>query len=110
MESRSLLISKFFKYRYLFLECIYTCHKRQTSWNDRGNGNVIFLDRHSIDCPSTWALSQVKMEALGSHWNDHNKIRYSYTCCYVNTFQSTHIGNREQNTANTYHPRRKDSG
>jgi len=54
-----------------------TCHDKTTPWNDAGNGNVIYLDRHHLSCISGTALSRFRLQRSG------NTIRYNYRCCPI---------------------------
>ena len=45
-----------------------------TVWNDEGGGNVIFLDRHDVSCPSG-PLNKLKLSRRGD-----NNFRYDYGC------------------------------
>lgn len=47
--------------------------QKNTGWNDGGGGNIIYLDRHAVDC-GTGVISQFKLDA------QNNKIQYNYTC------------------------------
>jgi len=49
---------------------------KTTATNDGGNGNVYFLDRQEIICPSDEILNKFKLERPG----EPNKIYYSYNC------------------------------
>lgn len=71
------------KYRY-----DYTCMSggdlgsstsKNTGFNDEGNGNVVYLDRHNIDCGSNSVLSQFKLNRSGQ-----NQYRYDYSCLSSN--------------------------
>ena len=53
------------------------CADKFTPWNDNGNGNAIYLDRHSLNCgPSSDVLRSFKLETSAT------KMRYKYTCCH----------------------------
>ena len=49
---------------------------KSTPLNSDGNGNVIFLDRHNVDCGQNAFLSQFALDRGGTG----NQIRYSYKC------------------------------
>ena len=51
-----------------------TSKVKNTGTNDWGNGNMIYLDRHNLDCGDD-GLSQFKLERPSG-----NRIRYTYTC------------------------------
>ena len=40
-----------------------------TSWSDDGGGNVIYLDRHNIDCGNNAAISQFRVETSNNQVN-----------------------------------------
>lgn len=67
------------QYNYSCNENINTknCVNKNTGWNDDGKGNVIFLDRHNLDCGKDSYLKQFKLVRNG------NKYRYDYTCCDI---------------------------
>lgn len=48
---------------------------KDTGFNDEGNGNVIYLDRHNVDCGKDSVLSQFQLTR-----NGQGKFRYNYTC------------------------------
>lgn len=67
------------KYRY-----DYTCSSdgdlgntfdKDTGFNDEGNGNLIYLDRHNVDCGIDSALTQFQLTRDGQ-----GKYRYNYKC------------------------------
>ena len=47
---------------------------KDTGYNDEGGGNVIYLDRHNVDCGANNVLSQFQ---LG---RSENQYRYNYKC------------------------------
>ena len=51
-----------------------TSKVKNTGTNDWGNGNMVYLDRHNLDCGND-GLSQFKLERPSG-----NTIRYAYTC------------------------------
>jgi uncharacterized protein YegP (UPF0339 family) len=51
---------------------------KDTGFNDEGGGNVIYLDRHNVDC-GTGALSQFNLTRDGK-----GKYRYNYKCASSN--------------------------
>lgn len=56
-----------------------TCRQVNTDFNDDGNGNSLYLDRHQIKCNDNEALSQFQL-----HRNDKgDQVQYNYTCCSV---------------------------
>jgi len=52
------------------------CTYKETRFNDDGDGNSVYFDRHSLDCGhqkmSRWKL-------LRDSW--HRNIKFQYTCC-----------------------------
>ena len=48
---------------------------KNTDWNDEGNGNAVFLDRHNIDCGINSVISQLKLVR-----DNTGKIQYQYKC------------------------------
>lgn len=52
----------------------YITKDTNTDWNDAGGGNIIYLDRHNVDCGSG-VISQFKLQQRGN-----NEINYKYTC------------------------------
>lgn len=46
-----------------------------TNWNDEDGGNMIYLDRHDVNCPKGAALSRVHLARDG-----RGKYRYEYSC------------------------------
>ena len=55
-----------------------------TELNEYGNGNTVYLDRHQIECPPTYALSRIKLNKEGEH------INYDYICNNANLHNITH--------------------
>jgi hypothetical protein len=51
------------------------CRTLSTPVNDGGGGNIIYLNRHKIQCNEDEALSQYKQTRVG------NNYKYDYTCC-----------------------------
>ena len=54
-----------------------TCRDTATPWNDFGNGNYAFLDRHDIRCMDSEKLVQQRVQM---DWGA-NKSRVNYRCC-----------------------------
>ena len=52
--------------------------KKNTQLDDYSDGNIIYLDRHNIECPPSYGLSQLKLES------DANHIHYDYKCTETN--------------------------
>jgi hypothetical protein len=51
-----------------------------TPMNDDGGGNVIYLDRHDVNCGTGAAISKVRLQR---EWPSGKKYRYDYTCSKV---------------------------
>lgn len=47
-----------------------------TEWNDNGNGNAVYLDRHDVKCAVNHILSQIKLTRSA----DDKQYRYDYDC------------------------------
>lgn len=54
-----------------------TCENLFTPWNSNGNGQVNFLDRHSVTCPTGKALTRWQLETD----NPKSQMRIAFTCC-----------------------------
>lgn len=52
------------------------CGHFQTSFNDDGNGNSVYFDRHAVNCGNR-KLSRWKL--MRDHW--HNNIKFLFSCC-----------------------------
>uniref|UniRef100_A0A7M5V0H6 Uncharacterized protein n=1 Tax=Clytia hemisphaerica TaxID=252671 RepID=A0A7M5V0H6_9CNID len=71
------------KYRYEFTCCDLPVkcqkhNKKATGWNDAGNGNAVYLDRHDVNVGSEAFLSALKLNRNGP-----NKIRYNFDACVI---------------------------
>ena len=56
-----------------------SCRDVTTEYNDQGDGNVIYLDRHDVKCNEGEYLSKFRLDV-----NDDDtlgKYRYEYKCC-----------------------------
>ena len=53
-----------------------SCRDVTTEYNDQGDGNVIYLNRHDIKCNEGEYLSKFRLNA-----GDNDKYRYEYKCC-----------------------------
>lgn len=49
---------------------------KSTNSNSQGQGNVIFLDRHNLDCGENSYISQFKLDSMGKPYD----YQYNYTC------------------------------
>jgi hypothetical protein len=54
------------------------CRSVTTQWDDEGNGDIRYLDRHNIKCNDNEVLSQLAYRRSGN-----GTFRYEYTCCAV---------------------------
>ena len=72
------------------------CSTRYTTWKDSSNGNLVYLDRHRLNCGhDRVALRSFKMETrhftttYRKWWRrktrNHYHIRYRYQCCSLPT-------------------------
>ena len=41
------------------------CDPKTTAWNDFGNGNSVYLERHNIDCGNSSLLSELSLATNG---------------------------------------------
>jgi hypothetical protein len=52
-----------------YLKCRMTCNMstqaKKTNWEDAGGGNIIYLDRQTVDCGSDGAISQFRLRDQG---------------------------------------------
>ena len=53
--------------------------KKTTAYNNDGDGDAVFLDRHSADCGNAGYINDFKVERNSGH----DKVRYSYYCCIL---------------------------
>ena len=53
------------------------CREASTNWNDSGNGNSIYMDRHGIYCNENENIGAISME----NSDDRKKYRFNYSCC-----------------------------
>lgn len=49
-----------------------------TNFNEEGGGNMVYLDRHNVQCPAGTALSRFRLQR-----NGQGKYRYNYRCSQV---------------------------
>ena len=57
-----------------------TIINQETQLDDIGN-EIIYLDRHNIECPTNYGLNSIQLE------NNNNKIKYKYKCIKTNDTQ-----------------------
>jgi len=55
------------------------CSDHYTAYSDDGGGNIVYLDRHDVRCPTNKVLRYFKMYRS----SDHKDIRYRYGCCAI---------------------------
>ena len=60
----------------LYLESTY-CYTTNTGFQDDGDGDAVYLDRHTLHCAAGYLINYVKLERNSGH----NKIKYTYKCC-----------------------------
>ena len=52
------------------------CVNMSTTANENGNGNMVYLDRHNVTCPSGKVMTQWQLSNPNS-----KQIQVNYTCC-----------------------------
>lgn len=52
------------------------CRKATTGFNDEGDGNSVYLDRHNVECNGDEALSQFHLQRSGL-----GTYQFQFTCC-----------------------------
>ncbi len=56
--------------------CYEYCFMKYTGWNSHGGGNLVYIDRHNINCGgSGYVLQMFHMQRSGSN------MRFQYKCC-----------------------------
>jgi len=55
------------------------CYDDYTWWNDPGN-NIIYLDRHNVQCPDNYALKGFEGQTSNCGWYC-TQFRYHFKCC-----------------------------
>ena len=50
---------------------------KTTAYSKDGDGNAVYLDRHSINCGHSGYINDIQLQRN----NGHDKVRYSYYCC-----------------------------
>ena len=53
------------------------CVYKYTPFNKDGDGKPVYLDRHTLHCPSGYVMNYIKLQRNSGH----NQIRYMYRCC-----------------------------
>jgi len=54
-----------------------SCETKTTGANELpADGNIVYLDRHNVICPTNKLLTQFGLKRVGT-----NQIQYTYTCC-----------------------------
>lgn len=56
-----------------------TCTDKTTYWQEEGNGDTAYLDRHFVDCGAHGALSKLHLVRN----SDLTRYKYNYTCCNI---------------------------
>jgi hypothetical protein len=79
------------KYRYAYVCCDLPvdCQrhdKKATSSNSDGNGNMVYLDRHTLQCNNNF-IDAFKLNRDGS-----TKIKYNFDCCVIPDKKSCYQG------------------
>ena len=59
--------------------------QRYTWFNDDGNGNTVYLDRHNVDCGFRGILVGFRLQRN----RQHNRIRFNFQCRQVNNKRLT---------------------
>merc|ERR1712055_253334 len=52
------------------------CYNTNTPANDDGRGNMVYLDRHSVQCKERYFLTNFQLVRP-----THSTIQYKYRCC-----------------------------
>ena len=70
--------------------CREKCTIKYTNWNSHGDGNMVYLDRHTLDCGGNGnVLKMFHLERSG------DRIRFKYECCQLTKTVCT---NKEETT------------
>ena len=69
----------FYKYHCAKAPNSSTCRDVTTEYNDQGGGNVVYLDRHAVNCNEGEYLSKFRLDADDN--DTTGKYRYEYKCC-----------------------------
>lgn len=65
-----------------------TCRTAYTQFDDDGNGNAIFFDRHNIKCEDDEMMQQVQLErGQGANSTGLSRMRFRYKCCKLTAEQ-----------------------
>ena len=65
-----------FAFKSSCLPDIIGCTTKYTTWSSHGGGQMIYIDRHGIDCGGNGhVLTMFHLQRIGEN------IRYQYTCC-----------------------------
>ena len=67
------------KYDYECRDGLYDLTTHHTNFEDDGNGQNVYLDRHDVKCPSGKVLNSFQLKRN----DDGDKYRYDYTCGYM---------------------------
>ena len=55
---------------------------KETQLDDYGDGYYMYIDRHNIECPPTYALNKIQLTGQVDH--DPKQIQYKYKCVNAN--------------------------
>lgn len=59
-----------------------TLYNRSTPWNENGNGNITYFDRHDVGCPAKSGLSSFKLIQN----DDKSNLHFKYNCLLGSDF------------------------
>lgn len=57
----------------------WSCQLKYTQWDEDGNGDARYLDRHYLSCPDGFALNYMRLLRN----NDGTRYRFMYKCCLI---------------------------
>ena len=72
-----------YQYKCCQLKATTACSLKQktTSYSYDGDGDAVYLDRHTADCGTTGFINDLRVERNSAH----NKVRYNYYCCNLSS-------------------------
>ncbi|XP_068740784.1 uncharacterized protein [Montipora capricornis] len=56
------------------VDCIF----KSTNLDQKAEGNIVWLDRHHVDCPPSYFIASFRLQRGGHHGS---LVRYDYRCC-----------------------------
>ncbi|XP_031558566.1 uncharacterized protein LOC116295009 [Actinia tenebrosa] len=59
-----------------------TCRRARTSWNHRADGELMFLDRHNVQCRSNEFIQTFVLKRRSDY--PQGMVRYEFKCCRYN--------------------------